>query len=293
MVEMMITYWLEGALACIYSIVIYADPHIQALRFKEQTILSKLLPRLSSAIVVSSAELLSSMLLFCLSMLVAALCGYAASLTPPKDEITEAERISLMFMATFTILPPILVESVIRGVTGSLRRPKLRIALWVFVCLLAVAVRALAHYAPTLDLYGQAYDTTYDEDKAKKYTYEEFCAAETTHLWRALNGFQVTLLTLVVFWLMISVPWAQRFQAVRNRPSYWWKVPTTFSFGGIWMFLGIFTAYSWRQGIMSGTSNKELSWGFGQFLALATWVQPVVDMIYTFCCKYRTRGKSV
>jgi hypothetical protein len=125
---MMITYWLEGALACIYSIAICADPYIQALHFNERTILSKFFPRLSSAIVVSSAELLSSMLLFCLAMLVAAIHGYAASLRFPVGVLIEAERISLIFMTIFTIFPPILVESVIRGVRGSLRRPKLRIA---------------------------------------------------------------------------------------------------------------------------------------------------------------------
>lgn len=192
-------------MACIYSIVIYADPYIQALHFKERTILSKFLPKLSSAIVVSSAKLLSSMLLFCLAMLVAALCGYAVPLDSPKDGLTKAEKISIIFMATFTILPPILVESVIHGVGGSLRRPKLRIALWVFVGLLAVVVRVLAHYAPTLDLYGQAND--FDEEQTKKYDYEGYCAAETKHLWRALKGFEITVPTLVIFRIAINVPW--------------------------------------------------------------------------------------
>ncbi len=152
-----------------------------------------------------------------------------------------------------------------------------------------MAARVLAYYASTVDLTDQIYD----HEGRHRYTYEAYCAAETKHLWRALKGFEVTVAALFAFWLIINVPWVQRFKAVGTCNSFWWKVPAVFSFGGIWMFLGIFTAYGRRQAIMSGISNKELSWGLGQVLALTTWVQPVVDMICTFCCKYSTWGKSV
>lgn len=101
-------------------------------------------------------------------MLAAALYGYAAALTPPRDHITEAERISFLFMSTFTILPPVLIESVLRGMGFSLRRPKWRIALWIFLCLLAVAARLLAHYAPRLELYVQASDRMPKEEEDKR-----------------------------------------------------------------------------------------------------------------------------
>lgn len=60
----MITYWLEGVLACIYSFFVYVDPHVQAGRFQEKVVSPKWLPSLSSAIVATTPELLSSMLLF-------------------------------------------------------------------------------------------------------------------------------------------------------------------------------------------------------------------------------------
>ncbi|KAF2464188.1 uncharacterized protein BDR25DRAFT_319445 [Lindgomyces ingoldianus] len=267
---MMVTYWLEGALACVYAMFLYAE---RTARFRKWTTAPPILLDLSTAVIDSSAEFLSSMLLFCLAMLVAALHGYATALTT-KDGITEAERIGLVFMAVFTILPPILVQCLI----GPLRRKRLRIGLWVLICLLATSVRVLAAVTPSLEIS----ELKYGKGDIQKQNYEDLCAPQAIYLWRALKGFEIIAPVALAFSAVTRMPWLQHFEIFDVYRSLRWKLPAALSFGGIWVFLAIFSAYRQEQGQVSGASNKERAWGFGQVLALATWAPAIVDFVYIF-----------
>ncbi|ORY12188.1 hypothetical protein BCR34DRAFT_600755 [Clohesyomyces aquaticus] len=271
---MMITYWLEGVLACIYALFICAESYIQALHRRKGSVMSKFLSKLSAAIGQSSVDLLSTMLLFCVAMLAATLYGYADAMRPPKKGITEAERVSFAFMATFSIFPPVLVQSVL----GPLRREKFRFVLWFTIYVLVVAVRVLAEFTPTLDVSAKVYK----EESQRKLSFETYCAANTEQLWIALAAFEIAAAASIILWFSLKISWTQRLKIVKICRSVWWRIPFALSFSGIWIFLGIFAAYRKKQGKMSGDSNKELAWGFGQILALATWAQPILDAIYIF-----------
>jgi hypothetical protein len=55
-------------------------------------------------------------------------------------------------------------------------------------------------------------------------------------------------------------------------------------FVSMWLLLAFWTL--WRASILSHSGKRtETTWGFGQILALATWVPVVVDFVYSQCCK--------
>ncbi|KAF2026123.1 hypothetical protein EK21DRAFT_116127 [Setomelanomma holmii] len=277
---MMVTYWLEGGLACIYAIFIRVGARMSLSRGDGSrngrgTSPRTMMQSMTSAVIGSAPGLLDSMVLFCVAMLAAALYSYAHALAT-KDGVTDAERISLLFMAVYSIFPPALVQSVM----APMQRKKFHIVQWCLICVLAILDCVLAAVAPS----PSTTNLVYGRDWTNEQIYDQTCAASNVPMWVAMKAFEIIAPTAIAILATARLPWAYQFQKrkVEAFQSYLWMLPAVVSFSGIWVFMGIFAAYRSKQGQLSGESDKEREWGFGQILALAQWLPVLANFAYIF-----------
>ncbi|KAH7065956.1 hypothetical protein BKA63DRAFT_168018 [Paraphoma chrysanthemicola] len=272
---MMITYWLEISLATFYALVIStmekpstSSPHSsRPIRFQH---LYKILQYVQPAATGSAPVLLDSMIMFSIAMLAAAVYAFGSSLST-KRCMTKAEWAPVLFMATFSTLPPVLMQLVAQ----PMWRQMFRVCQWIFIGLLVLAVHMLAvtFSSPEIITYTKA------QIPDNKQIYDERCSAATKPLETTMKVFKIAAPVAVAILVTVFLPWDRRFHWAKPLRSAVWIVTAILSFSGMWVLLSIFSAYRWSQATQSGASNKELAWGFGQILALVQWIPSMADFV--------------
>ncbi|KAH7067802.1 hypothetical protein FB567DRAFT_585377 [Paraphoma chrysanthemicola] len=288
---MMITYWLEVSLATFYAVVIFTawrstpTVPVSARSIRSQR-LHKILQLIQPAATGSAPALLDSMILFSIAMLAAALYAFASAHFTGQG-MTSAEWIPVLFMASFSTLPPVLMQCVAQ----PMWRPKFRTCQWIFIGLLVAAVHIFAATTVSPEIRKHAKngglgEVYYRDGDVKfpdgKNTYNEYCSAATEPLQITLKVFRIAAPAVVGILIIACLPWERRFHWAKVLRSAIWVITAILSFISMWTLLSIFSAYRWSQSIHSGASNKERAWGFGQILALAQWIPSMADFVFIF-----------
>lgn len=118
--------------------------------------------------------------------------------------------------------------------------------------------------------------------------------------WKALKASQVLIIGAPLLWLVLTafvvtgfgIPglaekgWVSRWRSVWRLGIAWLNLLF------MWALLAYFTVLRKRIIDTSGGIDDENQWGFGQLLALATWVPVAAEFVYIFVCKFSPRSLS-
>lgn len=118
-----------------------------------------------------------------------------------------------------------------------------------------------------------------------------------TTYWHAMKAAQVLIIGMPLTWLVLTSfvitgfgipglaerPWVRRWRSVWRLGIAWLNMLL------MWALLAYFTMLRSRIIEASGGLDDENQWGFGQLLALATWVPVAAEWLYIFICEFFRR----
>ncbi|KAI5925469.1 hypothetical protein F4810DRAFT_52052 [Camillea tinctor] len=285
-IGMMVSYYLAAALATVYFLVLVPS------RLGYYRSLPTRSPRLVDAFRESANTFLDTALIFAVAMLGAAVVRYARVLRRREEDYSAYALLGSTAMSAFSIFPAVMLQAVADGLRGRF----LRQFLWALVIGLTVAVEGMyAHLIPHDPRYdgGAVYQLFEELHQYSQYVWLVVCEANTLrgYLRDAITVAHVTLGISVVWWLyyvVSSLAGAETRAKVhrlkvwelwaRSRP--WLRVAGgVMSFGSMWALIIVFSQYRSEVMGLSGRSNEDDRWTFGQVLSLATWCPVMVDYV--------------
>ena len=115
-----------------------------------------------------------------------------------------------------------------------------------------------------------------------------------TRYWHAMKAAQVLIIGAPMLWLALTAfvvtgfgipgladrPWVRRWRSVWRLGIAWLNLLL------MWGLLAYFTVLRHNIIETSGGLDDENKWGFGQLLALATWVPVLAEFLYIFICAF-------
>ncbi|XXG95578.1 hypothetical protein Hte_001845 [Hypoxylon texense] len=188
--------------------------------------------------------------------------------------------IGSVYMSTFSIFPPLVLQCISR----DLRRHWLRILFWIVVVILTVANEVL------FDLFFETYAGDKLSDVLEEvwyamcnpYTLLENGIIPTLHLAQAL-------LVLNALCYVAYMSWKKRSKNIQGWPRlriFWQKahryirtLNAVFCCLLMWTMIGLFHAYRDIVNGAAGDDNQNSDWTFGQVLAVATWIPVAVEFL--------------
>lgn len=239
---------------------------------------------------------LDTMLLFAISMLVAAVTRYSALMLHPEEVHSLFGLQNCVFLSAFSVFPAFVLQSLSRDP----RRRRVRLCLWdlVFVFALVVEILYRLEYRSTVE----------DLDGIKSNTGSElsqiawFSNCQSENLRQSLQ----TLLTVGHGIMVVNCAW-WLYNLADIYIGRWWKPalqqrPKLSDAWGtcrlwlrilngliclivMWAFLGLFTAYRHDVLTKAGSANEDNEWTFGQVLSLTTWIPIGIELLAVYICK--------
>jgi len=273
---MVVTYYLEAAIATIYLLVLFTD---QFGGWKLHPGSHRPLVRVVEAFRESAKPFLDMTIVFALAMLGSALSSNAHSIHEEKrsglGEFGIYSNVVCLQLAIFSILPALLLYNIVQG----LRRRWFRQMVMVFLFVVAMVNIVLADKTRPNVLQQDQWDRLCDKDQGKMI----LCSLYATY---------GVFIAVTIFWLcclknILHVPAFEDNRLLRVMARYWPPILAVLCCIAMWMMLGLFTAYRERiiavattdkpTGFFGNTRDEDNSWQFGQYLALATFFPALLD----------------
>ncbi|KUI53129.1 hypothetical protein VP1G_00371 [Cytospora mali] len=294
-IGMMISYYMVAIFVTIYYFALIPglfENYRHEFRNMETV---KLYRRLASGFEESVSGFLDAMLLFCISMLVAATTRYASLIMYPHKSHSMFGLENCVFLSAFSIFPAIILQSL----SFDLRRRRIRLAMWDLVIIFAVTVEVLYRlkYRRWVDDYQFMLSQSSDMTQFSQETWFLVCQKESLR-----QSLQTLLSVGHAIMLLNSASWLYHVAEIYT--GKWW-VPALQSrtrlwrrwegcklllrlFNGyiclaiMWAFLGLFTAY--RHDVMkkAGEADQDGDWTFGQVLSLTTWIPIGIELLSVY-----------
>ncbi|KAI0593351.1 hypothetical protein F4775DRAFT_597323 [Biscogniauxia sp. FL1348] len=287
-IGMMISYYLAASLATIYFLVLVPS------RLGYYRSLPARFPRLARCVDAfreSVNTFLDTALIFAVAMLGAAVVRYARVLRQREEDYSTYALYGTTAMSAFSIFPAVMLQAVADGLRGRF----LRQFLWALVIGLTAAVEGLyAHTLPDRPEYGDddgAFAPFSSITQFGQIVWLSLCegAGERGRVRAALTAAHVVLGANTVWWLYYVVSslagarakarvYRARAWKAWSRGRPWLRVASgTLCLAAMWLLLVVFGQYRAMVMGLSGRSNEDDRWTFGQVLSLATWCPVLVD----------------
>ncbi|KAL8345307.1 hypothetical protein RB601_005372 [Gaeumannomyces tritici] len=250
------------------------------------------------AFLESLTTFLESALIFAIAMLGAVIARYLLLAREFGVSARQYEIVTAGFMAHFSVLVPILLESI----SDALRRTHLRLILWFVVVALFSGVTAFVRILEQRLLSVDMNRLHPAHPWTRGFYWWNHChdIRFYDNILRKTADAGAAVIFINVLWylyaLLYQIPCCKtRFDRVGRQ---WlvkqlkpyrshFRLLNAFVCGVmIWLFLGIFHLY--REDVLrrAGETNKDAVWTFGQVMALATWLPVVFDLVHLLIRRY-------
>ncbi|KAK6189634.1 hypothetical protein LQW54_013077 [Pestalotiopsis sp. IQ-011] len=306
------------------------EPPLQHEPVVEQPRAAGLACRIIRALQHTVDGFLDSTLIFAVAMLAATVYRYLTWLFPREDlttdEIWTYTLLGSAMMSTFSVFPCLVLQPVVKKPETDGRR----VLLWTIVVGLAIVVevafqltfRHLYKFIQASEYLSEAEDQPgFSPDMAYWQFQEMFnetgfhvnyhrmnllefhCTSRyhVSEVWKILlAGFSFQAVSFAIF-LSVSIFFSHRlneckslYESIRGRPRLVLKI-LRLLLGVIylvmcWYFLARFFSHRRTLKTYAPSTDQDSDWGFGQILALATWVPDAVDAVFEF---RRCRGECL
>lgn len=238
---------------------------------------------------------LDASLIFAASMLGAALVRYASDIRDPSERHSAYEMIGSVFMSAFSIFPALMLQAV----TDGPRTHFVRHFLWFAVISFTIGVEVLYRhsYEPLKRSNEQSSNTQLNSIESVRWSLCEDADIRTDIEHILTVGHSILALNLIwwfYYLVLAAIPsrWKTAWNSRSRRCVIKWDWRTSFRiangvlcFAVACCFIGLFHRYRHSIHMLTGGSDKDSDWQFGQVLALATWVPVVVDFLAILFCK--------
>lgn len=252
--------------------------------------------KLASGFEVSVVGFLDAMLLFSISMLVAAVTRYSALILHPDEVHSLFGLQNCVFLSAFAVFPAFVLQSLSRDT----RRRRVRLCLWdlVFVFALVVEILYRLEYRSTVEDLGSMTSSTGSE--LSQIAWFSNCQSESLRqsLQTLLSVGHGLMVVNCAWWLYtladiyIGSWWKPALQQRSRLCGAWAKCRPWLRIGNgliclvvMWAFLGLFTAYRRDVLTKAGDANEDNEWTFGQVLSLTTWIPIGIELLAVYICK--------
>lgn len=253
--------------------------------------------KLASGFEGSVMGFLDAMLLFAVSMLIAAVTRYSALILHPEEVHSLFGLQNCVFLSAFSVFPAFVLQSISR----DLRRRRVRLCLWdlVFVFALVVEILYRLEYRSTVEKLDKINSSTGSE--LSQIAWFSNCQSEDLRqsLQTLLSVGHGIMLANCAWWLynVAEIYMGRWWKPALQQKSKLWDVWATcrlwlrISNGLIclaimWAFLGLFTAYRHDVLTKAGSASEDNEWTFGQVLSLTTWIPIGIELLAVYICKY-------
>lgn len=248
----------------------------------------------------------SAVLLFAISVNVAAVTRWLAPLVHPNDSHAFYGLLNSVFMSSFVVFPALALQSLTPGLP---HRRGIRLFLWTWVVIFAAVVEGLYRYIYMTDYFLTLWTSAveFNEDLWLSNCDSVVLRVRLGYLTMAGHIF----LTVDCLWYVYqaTAKFRRGNRGVRKvkdkvltntRRRAWWRerwesVQPYLRLGNgflslvfMWLFLGLFTAYREDVRHRAGDSDQDGEWTFGQVLSLATWAPVAVELANVYLCEYTT-----
>jgi hypothetical protein len=243
---------------------------------------------------------LSSAMLMCLAMLCASLylCVYGMQTQAVLPDTSDFPYHSsatydmlLSFRASFfSVLPVLLLYSLASPSMGSKNVPtKDAQRVWVRRIILVV-IWILGIVETFLSPLG---NPDYN-DRKKESAYDPCNLRGGASYWRGMEEARIYVIVVPVIWMVITAFLSTGFGIPGVAGSRWIRrLRFPWRLGFAWVICGLmwpmlFRFFGLRSRILdkAGNSDSQNTWGFGQVLALATWIPVAAEFAYILICKF-------
>lgn len=294
--QMMISYYMVAIFATLYYLAIapgILETYSGSLGSSQWAARYR---KVASGFEGSVTAFLDAMLLFSISMLVAAVTRYSALILHPEEIHFLFGLQNCVFLSAFAVFPAFLLQSVSR----DLRRRRVRLFLWdlVFVFALVVEILYRLEYRSTVEDLAAIDSSTGSE--LSQIAWFSNCQSESLRqaLQTLLSVGHGIMLANCAWWLYnLADIYLGRWwkPALQQRPRMWdiwarFRLWLRISNGLIclvvmWAFLGLFTAYRHDVLTKAGSANEDNEWTFGQVLSLTTWIPIGIELLAVYICE--------
>lgn len=300
-IGMVITYFLQAIIATFLFFAMSLD-HYLAGRPHHRNLFSRLgFPklgvhqRLLAAMYGCLDEFLNSATVFSLSLLAASVFENSYNTLTSGVYATVYATLLTVVLPVFSVFPIAIVQATSRG---TLRRARLRTAIWILLAVLVVVVCILAFV--TLDLIRKSRSRSgggFYTSLSPQQNFELWCAprSEESSVRVVVSLSMLTFGAAALFWFVLvrdfkvlGIPFFPSSNAaiLGAARRYWWLAVALVNLAGMWAFLALFTQYRRLIVERAGSSQQDSRWSVGQVLALATWAPWVVDFLYILIRKF-------
>lgn len=256
--------------------------------------------KLASGFEGSVVGFLDAMLLFAVSMLVAAVTRYSSLMLYPEEVHSLFGLQNCVFLSAFSVFPAFVLQSISR----DLRRRRVRLVLWdlVFVFALVVEILYRLEYRSTVEKLDTINSSTGSE--LGQIAWFSNCQPEDLRqsLQTLLSVGHGIMLANCAWWLYNVAEiyfgrwWKPELQQRSRLWDAWAKCRLWLRRSNgliclaiMWAFLGLFTAYRHDVLTKAGSANEDNEWTFGQVLSLTTWIPIGIELLAVYICKYLIR----
>ena len=217
--------------------------------------------------------------------------------------MTTYAQYSLALISLYTIFPAVVLHA---GASGQLRRAKFRMGVWVLLGSIVIVNTCLLLSTRTSAVYGHemAKDAKAGNEAAVQELHQwmnKVKDSESQNMWEFdcvdedvvdafLGCIFLVLGTLALFAAFYAVIIKNLFRTPllrsKGRPRLsrfrrnWWWVSGFLAFLAMWLCLAMFLYFRKAFNKRAGSLNKDHEWGFGQIMALATWVPVLIQLIF-------------
>ncbi|KAI0023393.1 hypothetical protein F4780DRAFT_78765 [Xylariomycetidae sp. FL0641] len=298
-IGILVSYYILASLATLYFFVLAADRHWQ---LKTRKFSGFKLARLLSAFEESTTTFLQATLIFSIGQLSAAAFNFLNIRRNPDNEYTIYGVGGGVLVSTFSIFPPLILQTV----SGGIRGQWFQLAMWLAVIVLALDVEIRYR---TQDVLPLDHSELRLQTQLTEIVWNFQCSTSTS-LGRDLTGINFAAHAMLginflwwLYYLLIStrdalkkwkgpraddqnVTQSKWWNPLRKLFKLWeaWRTRLRLLNGfacmvTMWVLLAFCHVYSVQARRLGGSSVKDNTWTFGQILALTTWLAVLLDFL--------------
>ncbi|RYP16395.1 hypothetical protein DL765_005175 [Monosporascus sp. GIB2] len=278
------SYYIEAILATIFFIVLLAW------RSKENR------PRLLVAFLETLNDLAYGVFLFSIAVMFASLHYVIVARNDPNS-VTTYETITSTLVSVFSICPAILMYQMARWKADRETRPEDKLKTKQAKRLQLVILFVLWALMLAIVNLGRDRDpnATAIEAGSIGHPFELFCPVLAEGYHEVIRIIVDGVSGLGLICLLVLAFYKRRAGDETKRPKFIRVVSLglpLLAWIAMWLFLGVFTVLRARIIEVAGASDESNEWGFGQIVALATWVPVISKFVYTLWVKFGPAGEG-
>lgn len=290
----MISYYMVAILATIYYIVL--APGVCEALGRPFPWNGHLYSKVVAGFEESLQGFLDAMLLFAISMTIAAITRYVHVIQHPDDTVNFYQMLDCVYLSTFSVFPAFVLQSL----SHEVRRRRIRLGLWFLVMVFAITLDVL-YNKKYLDLFKTGLvSLTTDGGQVGQLFWVSLCQSPALFdrlelSLRAGHAIMCINCSWWVYYVVASLGGSRLRPAFQARKRFWkiWEtLRLVMRLGNglmcltiMWVFLAFFTIYRSDVSERAGNSDSDDEWSFGQVLGLVTWVPVLIDLVVVYVCK--------